>query len=323
MMECYDNMQRVSQHRAQHVYRFVRVRASMTLVTLLTACMGACSTLPVVTIPSENANSRVNHLVLHFTSENFQESLAILTGRTDRKVSSHYLIPSPSDESYGQAKLKVYSLVPTEQRAWHAGRSFWAGKRDLNDQSVGVEIVNLAGCAEDISKLGNGPEFVVACSFDPFPEEQISLLIRLLKSVLENYPDIPPESIVGHADITPSRKVDPGPLFPWEQLYKAGIGAWFDNERAALIAALITQRPLSITLQQQLLAAYGYDVEVTGVEDEQSQLAVRAFQMHFRPSNYSGRFDVETSARLISLLERYRPRRLQAFAELSESLGAL
>lgn len=269
--------------------------------------LSACSAFPMVHSQSDNFNSRVNHLVIHFTSEDFERSLAILTGQTDRRVSAHFLLPDPADKSYLSAKLKVYALVNTSDRAWHAGQSYWAGKTGLNDQSIGIEVVNLSGCNRDIAELGNSAQFGVACHFVPFRDDQIVLLTRLLKELLKQCPDIRPESVVGHADIAPSRKVDPGPLFPWETLHAAGIGAWFDESRASELALRLEQHPLTIRQQQALLAAYGYDLSITGLEDERSQLAVRAFQMHFRPASYSGFFDNESTARLISLLERYRP----------------
>jgi N-acetyl-anhydromuramyl-L-alanine amidase AmpD len=154
----------------------------------------------------------------------------------------------------------------------------------------------------------------------PFRDEQIVLLTRLLKELLKQYPDIKPESVVGHADIAPSRKVDPGPLFPWKALHDAGIGAWFDESRVSELVVLLDQHPLTIRQQQVLLAAYGYDLSITGLEDEPSQLALRAFQMHFRPANYSGFFDNESTARLISLLERYRPRVLASLDDFPAAL---
>ena len=293
------------------VLGFLRGTISQTKTLLLTllSCsfITACSGVPIVSAPSENFNSRVNHLVIHFTSEDFERSLAILTGETERRVSAHYLIPEPGDVTYSHDNLRVYELVSTSNRAWHAGRSYWAGKTGLNDQSIGIEIVNQSGCKEDIATLGNSAEFATACAFQPFGSEQIDLVVRLLKKTLEQHPDIRPETIVGHADIAPSRKVDPGPLFPWRQLYDAGIGAWFDEDRVKELKKSLVQYPLSIEQRQGLLLAYGYKVAVTGIEDEQSQLAVRAFQMHFRPANYSGFFDDESAAILISLLERYRP----------------
>lgn len=293
------------------VHGFAKGTISQTKSVLLTmlGCLliTACTGVPIVSAPSENFNSRVNHLVIHFTSEDFEQSLAILTGETERRVSAHYLIPESGDLTYSDDSLRVYSLVSSSDRAWHAGRSYWAGKTGLNDQSIGIEIVNQSGCEKDIATLGNSAEFATACAFKPFGSEQIDLLVRLLKQTLEQHPDIRPEAIVGHADIAPSRKVDPGPLFPWKQLFDAGIGAWFDEDRVKELKKSLVQYPLTIEQQQALLLAYGYKVTVTGIEDEQSQLAVRAFQMHFRPANYAGFFDEESAAILISLLERYRP----------------
>ena len=290
---------------------------TMLSCLLITACTG----VPIVSAPSENFNSRVNHLVIHFTSEDFERSLAILTGETERRVSAHYLIPELGDLTYSGDTLRVYSLVSTSDRAWHAGKSYWAGKTGLNDQSIGIEIVNQSGCETDIATLGNSAEFLTACTFKPFGSEQIDLVVRLLKQILEQHPDIRPEAIVGHADIAPTRKVDPGPLFPWKQIFDAGIGAWFDEDRVIGLKKSLVQYPLTIEQQQALLLAYGYKVTVTGIEDEQSQLAVRAFQMHFRPANYSGLFDDESAAILISLLERYRPHTLDNLVGFPPELG--
>ena len=290
-------------------------RTKSPLLTMLSCLLiTACTSVPIVSTPSSNFNSRVNHLVIHFTSEHFERSLAILTGETERRVSAHYLIPELGDT------LRVYELVSTSDRAWHAGRSYWAGKTGLNDQSIGIEIVNQSGCKKDIATLGNSAEFATACTFRPFGSEQIDMLVRLLKQTLEQHPDIRPEAIVGHADIAPARKVDPGPLFPWKQLFDAGIGAWFDETRVTELVGLMSHYPLTTEQQQALLLAYGYNASVTGIEDEQSQLAVRAFQMHFRPANYSGFFDDESAAILISLLERYRPRSLDMLVSLPPEL---
>ena len=290
------------------------------LLLIAHALISACSGLSIVEEPSDNFNSRINHLVIHFTSENFERSLAILTGKTERKVSSHYLVPDQSDATYPHDSLAVYSLVSPADRAWHAGESFWARKTGLNDQSIGVEIVNRSGCLEDIRSLGNSPQFHISCEFHGYSTAQIALLVKLLRQILDEYPDIRPEAIVGHADIAPDRKVDPGPLFPWEQLYEAGVGAWFDKVRVAEIIKVLEVQPLTVHQQQSLLAAYGYSLKMSGREDLQSQLAVRAFQMHFRPSNYSGFFDRESTARLLSLLERYRPQTLKAIEDLPEQL---
>jgi len=294
----------------------VRCFALVCSVVLFTT---GCQQLPIVQAPSRNYNERVNHLVIHFTSENFQESLSILTQSEARPVSAHYLLPDPMDTTYDLSELKIFALVPPQFRAWHAGNSYWAGKTGLNDQSIGIEIVNESRCLEDIATLANQPAFKDRCRFETFSPEQITLLIALIKEILKDFPDISPHAIVGHADIAPSRKIDPGPLFPWRQLYSEGIGAWFDETRVQALIPWLETYPIPLETQQRLLNHYGYDLDVTGAEDTQSQLAVRAFQMHFRPSDYSGFFDLETLARLISLIERYRPEGLTFIDNLPEA----
>ena len=148
-----------------------RFRSAITL--LIVGAMTSCQQLPMVQSPSSNFNSRVNHLIIHFTSENFGESLRILTGSVDRPVSAHYLLPEPGDPTYDQSSLVIYELVPTELRAWHAGVSYWAGKTGLNDQSIGIEIVNESRCLESIKALANSPAFEDRCKFKPFSDEQI------------------------------------------------------------------------------------------------------------------------------------------------------
>jgi len=291
------------------------------IVCSVVLCTTACQQLPIVKAPSQNFNERVNHLVIHFTSENFQESLNILTQSETRPVSAHYLLPDPMDATYDLSELKIFALVPPQFRAWHAGNSYWAGKRGLNDQSIGIEIVNESRCLDDIATLANQPAFKDRCRFEAFAPEQIALLIALIKEILKDFPDISPHAIIGHADIAPSRKIDPGPLFPWRQLYGEGIGAWFDENRVQTLIPWLETHPIPLETQQRLLNHYGYDLDVTGTEDTQSQLAVRAFQMHFRPNNYSGFFDTETLARLISLIERYRPEGLTLISDLTEAIA--
>jgi len=291
------------------------------IVCSVVLCTTACQQLPIVKAPSQNFNERVNHLVIHFTSENFQESLNILTQSETRPVSAHYLLPDPMDATYDLSELKIFALVPPQFRAWHAGNSYWAGKRGLNDQSIGIEIVNESRCLDDIATLANQPAFKDRCRFEAFAPEQIALLITLIKEILKDFPDISPHAIIGHADIAPSRKIDPGPLFPWRQLYGEGIGAWFDENRVQTLIPWLETHPIPLETQQRLLNHYGYDLDVTGTEDTQSQLAVRAFQMHFRPNNYSGFFDTETLARLISLIERYRPEGLTLISDLPEAIA--
>ncbi len=283
------------------------------LFTLAIACstLPACTSLRFVEVPSENQSGRVDYVILHFTSVDFEESLHLLTQRTERPVSSHYLVPENGDPSYPHRHLKVYRLVEEDQRAWHAGRSYWRGNTNLNNRTIGIEIVNRAKCFGDDPELAmKDPE--VYCEFPTYDAEQIDLAIDLLRDILRRHPNIDPDDILAHSDIAPNRKLDPGPSFPWKTLYERGIGAWYDEETVKRYRSDFETDPMKLLLLQKALVAYGYDVDETGELDERTHLALRAFQMHFRPSNWSGQPDAETAAILFALLEKYRPRSLEA-----------
>ena len=199
-----------------------QVGKALLALMLLTGC----STLPLVEVPSENQNSRVNHLVIHFTSEAFDPSLKALTQTSDRPVSAHYLIPRLDDASYPYATLKIFKLVSETARAWHAGESQWFRETALNDRSIGIELVNRSGCARDATLSKQLKPLAALCRFEDYPSDQIAVLIQLIQGIIERHPEISPVNVVGHADIAPDRKVDPGPQFPWQTLHQAGIGAW-------------------------------------------------------------------------------------------------
>lgn len=277
------------------------------LLILLGMAITGCTSLPMIDAPSLNQNSRINYLVLHFTSEDFAESLRLLTQRTDNPVSVHYLVPETGDATYNGRKLGIYRLVPESRRAWHAGRSYWAGADALNDTSIGIEIVNRSACVDDDPETENPSPEDQTCTLLAFPDEQIDLVIRLATDILDRNPDIDPVDVIGHGDIAPSRRVDPGPLFPWKRLYEKGIGAWYDEETVSRYAEKFSAAYPALPRIQQALNAYGYLIEVTGEDDVQTRFAVRVFQMHFRPALASGRLDVETVAILYALLEKYRP----------------
>ncbi len=277
------------------------------LIKLIFICVVvfSCST-SYVKINSENFDSRVKYIVIHYTSENFAESLRLLTTKTDRPVSSHYLIPELNDKTYELTTTKPYLLVDEHNRAWHAGISYWSGERGLNDNSIGIEIVNTSGCQKGIEQLIDHEDLNNSCYFLSFPKQQITVLVNLIRDILSRYPEIKPYNIIGHSDIAPNRKIDPGPLFPWKTLYENGFGAWYEMEDYIYFQNLFkTQLPTTLEAQQQL-EIYGYEIELNGIEDKQSRDAVRAFQMHFRPSNYSGYFDLETIAILYALNKKYR-----------------
>jgi N-acetylmuramoyl-L-alanine amidase len=261
----------------------------------------------MVDVPSDNQRSRINFLVLHFTSEHFAESLRLLTQRTERPVSVHYLVPEPGDETYPHDSIRVYRLVPELRRAGHAGTSYWAGTQSLNSSSIGIEIVNRSTCVSDDPGAEIQTPEQQTCTFLEFPEAQIELVVRLAKDILGRNPDINPVDVIGHGDIAPDRRLDPGPKFPWKRLYENGIGAWPDDEAVARYRRQFAAHPVDIALIQRALAAYGYQVDETRENDPQTRFAVRAFQMHFRPDGYSGQADAETAPILFALLEKYRP----------------
>jgi N-acetylmuramoyl-L-alanine amidase len=208
--------------------------------------------------------------------------------------------------------------VPEHRRAWHAGRSYWAGEESLNDRSIGIELVNESRCSEEEPDAATLPPLAVACEFLPFDDEQIELLIVLARDILERYPGIDPVDVVGHADIAPDRKVDPGPLFPWKALHDAGIGAWYDDTTVARYRSAFRAEPPDMSTVRRGLRLYGYRVDPCGDDGLELQRILRAFQMHYLPDAVTLAADIETAATLFALLEKYRP---EGLAEL-QAAGA-
>ncbi len=202
----------------------------------------------------------IDTLVLHYTGMRSGEEARARLCDPEARVSAHYLVDEAGT---------VAELVPEARRAWHAGVSYWRGHRDINARSVGVEIVN------------PGHEF----GYRPFPAPQIASVIELCRGILARHP-IPARNVVGHSDVAPDRKRDPGELFPWEQLAAAGIGLWPAPGEMTATATDIGP----------LLHQYGYhpDLDLASL--------VGAFQRHFRPSKVDGRADPETLGRLTALL---------------------
>src|SRR5690606_38431417 len=219
-------------------------------------------------IQAVSQSSRVSFVVLHYTVANTPRSLDILA---KQNVSSHYLI---TDET----PPRIYQLVDESRRAWHAGESKWYGRSDLNAASIGIEIVN-AG------PTNNG--------WQPYSDVQIDAVIALVRDIVARH-QIHARNVVGHSDIAPQRKQDPGPAFPWKRLAEAGIGRWFDEGNAAQLTIQYQREGLpSIAVIQQKLRKAGYDVPTTGELDAETRRVLRAFQMHYRPSRYDGEPDAQ------------------------------
>ena len=237
---------------------------------------------------AQAAYPRIKVLVIHYTADDFDRSLTTLT---DKDVSSHYLIPAVPPLYNG--KPRIWQLVPERDLAWHAGVSSWRGATRINDTSIGVELENRGW-----QKNGTVKQFF------PFEAAQIAALIPLAKGIIARY-DIKPQNVVAHSDIAPQRKVDPGPLFPWQALAAQGIGAWPDAGRVAFyLNGRPPYEPVSTAVLLDLLARYGYEDARNGTPAQQKRV-VMAFQMHFRPARWNGNADRETLAIAEALLEKY------------------
>lgn len=222
--------------------------------------------------PSPNQNERklpVSILVLHYTG--MESGAAALDRMTDpaAEVSAHYMVEEDG---------RIFQLVPDDQRAWHAGLSEWNGITDVNSASIGIEIVN------------GGHDY----GLPDFPDQQINALIPLCKRLISDF-DIQPRNIVGHSDIAPARKDDPGEKFPWAGLAAAGIGLWpgeGNGDRRILFKA--DDRDRGIALLQRGLAGIGYGVEIDGMMSPKLVAIVTAFQRRYRPDHIDGLVDMET-----------------------------
>ncbi len=240
---------------------------------------------------NERGDEPVRQVVLHYTAAPFAPSLRVLT---QEGVSAHYLLPDPDESSYraaGYDELRVFRLVDEGKRAWHAGVSHWRGRENLNSRSIGIEIVNLARDDKGVF------------TFPTFADEQISVLIALLRDILGRNPQIGPTDILGHSDVAYGRKSDPGPRLPWRGLHEVGVGAWFDEASRAMY-----QRRFCLGLPPEVeveraFQRYGYAPAKNRQAFEQR---TRAFQMHFRARDYCGFLDAETCAILYALNEKYQ-----------------
>ncbi|WP_159991844.1 N-acetylmuramoyl-L-alanine amidase [Pelistega ratti] len=228
-------------------------------------------------------DSRIKYIIIHYTGENQEDSLRILT---EQQVSAHYLI---TDES----PVRVLQLVPESQRAWHSGESYWGKDSQLNGISIGIEIVNSGQ-----RKNAMGDE-----AWQPYSSEQIERLILLLKDIQQRH-QIIPEHILGHSDVAPLRKIDPGPNFPWQWLAQEGLGRWYDEDRVAQLMQYYQQKGLpSAEKVQQNLRKLGYFIEPHGKWDSDNRKVLQAFQMHYRPLRYDGVLDVQTAAIIEDLIQ--------------------
>jgi N-acetylmuramoyl-L-alanine amidase len=236
--------------------------------------------------PSPNFDERrcrkpIDLVVLHYTGMPSAE--AALQRLTDpaAKVSAHYVL----DEGGALTRL-----VAEEARAWHAGVGFWRGVRDVNARSIGIELVN------------PGHEF----GYRPFPEVQIAALLELLTAIKLRH-GIPAAGFIGHSDVAPQRKEDPGELFPWARLAAAGFGLWpsADFRPSPHAPELRPGMTSGAVLDLQVaLDRIGYGIEGSGMYDPLTESVVRAFQRHWRPARIDGAADPETTSLIHHIAQR-------------------
>jgi N-acetylmuramoyl-L-alanine amidase len=235
--------------------------------------------MKTISAPSPNFDARLgppDMIVLHYTGMPTGEAALARLRDPAAKVSAHFLVEEDG---------RVFALVPEERRAWHAGRSFWRGETDINARSIGVEIVN------------PGHEF----GYRAFPDVQIAAVIDLLADVRSRW-SIDDSRLLGHSDVAPARKEDPGELFPWRRLAEAGHGVWVEPDPAPGAPLAEGDEGPGVFALQAGLTRLGYDSPPSGQYDATTATIVRAFQRHWRQERIDGVADGETRARLIALL---------------------
>ena len=240
--------------------------------------------LVVKDAPSPNFDQRrgpPDMLVLHYTGMPTAEEAVARLRDPEARVSSHYVVLEDG---------QILRLVAEERRAWHAGRGAWQGETDCNAASVGVEIVN------------PGHEF----GYRDFPAAQIDAVISLVSDIRTRW-TIPDARIIGHSDLAPERKQDPGERFPWKRLASVGHGLWFEpaQERIAALGAPlgVGDEGLGVVVLRAGLHRLGYGLKPGGEYDEATKATVEAFQRHWRPSKVDGVADGETRATLMGVLQ--------------------
>jgi N-acetylmuramoyl-L-alanine amidase len=233
----------------------------------------------LIDAPSPNFDARTtppDMVVIHYTGMPTGEAALARLCDPAAKVSAHYLIEEDG---------RVFALVPEARRAWHAGVSFWKSATDINACSIGIELVN------------PGHEW----GYRAFPEAQIAALIGLLGDIRGRW-SVADARILGHSDVAPARKEDPGELFPWKRLAEAGHGLWVEPPAAPGAPLGLGDEGAGVFVLQAGLTRLGYDCAPSGIFDEPTRAVVTAFQRHWMQSRIDGVADGVTRARLMHLL---------------------
>jgi N-acetylmuramoyl-L-alanine amidase len=240
------------------------------------------SPVAVKVVPSPNHGERrdgrrPDMILLHYTQMASATEALLRLCNPLAEVSAHYLVFEDG---------RVFQMVPEGRRAWHAGQGSWAGETDINSLSIGIEIANPGH----------------AGGLPPYPEEQIAAVIALVRDIAGRW-GVRPERIIGHSDVAPARKEDPGEHFPWNALAAAGLGHWVEPlpiQDGRFFARGDRGQPVEAL--QAMLAVYGYEIPITGEFDAGTEAVVIAFQRHFRPLRVDGVADSSTITTLRDLI---------------------
>ena len=223
-------------------------------------------------------NAKPDMIVLHYTGMRDTEAALVKLCSAGSEVSTHYVV---MEDGY------IVQCVPETRRAWHAGAAVWEGESDINSCSIGIEIANPGH----------------SHGYPDFPKRQIAAVTALCRSIFTRY-RIPAWRVLGHSDVAPARKQDPGEKFPWRLLSDSGIGLWV---RPAPIVPggpvfVLGESDPAIADMQALLGQYGYNVPASGDFDGATHDVIAAFQRHFRPAQVDGIADTSTIATIKAVL---------------------
>jgi N-acetylmuramoyl-L-alanine amidase len=236
---------------------------------------------PAANFEARKNGQRPTILLLHYTGMKSAEHALYWLCTPQSRVSCHYLI----DEAG-----KITQMVREEMRAWHAGEAYWAGETDINSASIGIEIHNPGHDA----------------GYPDFTEAQMRATEALCLDILARHV-IKPHGVLAHSDVSPHRKCDPGEKFDWARLARGGVGHWVEPAPVAGDSGFrLGNEDSEIARFQARLAAYGYQIDVTGRYCNQTEIVTAAFQRHFRPALINGRADRSTIGTLDNLIQALR-----------------
>jgi N-acetylmuramoyl-L-alanine amidase len=238
--------------------------------------------IPSVNFGERNNGRQPDMILLHYTGMPDVEGAIAQLCTAGTEVSAHYIVLEDG---------RIVQCVPESKRAWHAGVSCWAGEEDINSCSIGIEIIN------------RGHDW----GYPDYPLRQIAAVIALCRGIMLRR-NVPAHRVLGHSDVAPARKKDPGEKFPWHSLANSGVGHWVQPAPIvrgdALQLGAISD---NVTNMQQAFARYGYNIPTNGKFDGPTMEVVTAFQRHFRQARVDGIADRSTMTTLHALLESLPP----------------